>query len=114
MLAGKITEHNFEEVVLLGVPRGGIIVAEPIAEQLNKRLDVLVSRKIGHPANPQVAIGAVMADSSAVLDEKMIKLGGISQEYIQQRIVAEYEELKRRLLAYTGTQAPPSVLGKQR
>jgi putative phosphoribosyl transferase len=112
LLAEKIAERNFGNITLLAVPRGGIIVAAPVAEKLGTRLEVLVTRKIGHPSNPEVAIGAVMADGSAVLDDKLIKIVGISPKYIQQTIAAEFEELRRRMLLYTGSEKPPEVSGK--
>lgn len=111
-LAEELGRRNFGTVSLLAIPRGGIIVAGPVADRLGTRIEVLVSRKIGHPNHPEVAIGAVMADGSAILNEKMIDLLGISPKYIQKKIVSEYEELQRQLVVYTGSNKPPVVGGK--
>ena len=112
VLAGKLADRHFGSVAILAVPRGGIVVAAPIARRLKTRLEVLVTRKIGHPVNPEVAIGAVMADGRAILDEDIIGRSGVSQGYLQQAVAAEYAELKRRLVLYTGSEEPAAVAGK--
>jgi len=112
VLAAKLAARPFGPLAILAVPRGGIVVAAPIARRLNTRLGVLVTRKIGHPANPEVAVGAVMADGSAILDQALINRTGVSQDYLQQAITAEYAELKRRLVLYTGSEQPAPVAGK--
>jgi predicted phosphoribosyltransferase len=111
-LAEKLQARNYSNVSILAVPRGGIVVAVPIARRLDVGMEVLVTRKIGHPANSEVAIGAVMADGSAVLDNFLIERFAISQEYLQRVIAAEYAEIRRRIVAYSGTDAPPAVAGK--
>lgn len=112
VLAAKLATCGLEEVCVLGIPRGGLVTAAPIARQFQTRLEVLVTRKIGHPANSELAIGAVMPDGSAVLDRDAVRNFRISQEYLQRTIAAQYAELRRRLLLYTGTEAPPAVAGK--
>ncbi|MDR3566192.1 MAG: phosphoribosyltransferase family protein [Negativicutes bacterium] len=109
LLADKLANHKFERVALLALPRGGIVVAAPIALRLNIRLEVLVTRKIGHPANPEVAVGAVMPDGSAILNQGLIATSTVSREYLNKEITAEYAELKRRLLLYTGSEDAASV-----
>jgi putative phosphoribosyl transferase len=112
ILAEKLADRFFGPLAILAVPRGGIVVAAPIARRLHTRLGILVTRKIGHPANPEVAIGAVMADGSAVLDHDLIERSAISREFLRQAIAAGYGELKRRLLLYTGSEVPAPVAGK--
>ncbi len=111
ILATELAARRYENVRLFAVPRGGIIVAAPVAERLGVPLDILVTRKIGHPANPEVAIGAVMADGTAVLDEDIIRAYAAPREYLDRTIAREYAEIKRRLIAYTGSAAPPVVAG---
>lgn len=112
VLAGKLADRRFSAPVVLAVPRGGIVVAAPVARRLSVALGVLVTRKIGHPVNPEVAVGAVMADGSAILDENLIRRTAVSRDYLQQAIAAEYAELKRRLVLYTGSELPAPVGGK--
>ena len=111
-LAEKLSAYPFESLCILGIPRGGIVTAAPIALHFKTRLDVLVTRKIGHPGNSELAIGAVMPDGTAVLDQEAIQQHHISQAYLQQSIAIQHAELKRRMILYTGTAAPPVVSGK--
>ena len=111
-LAEQLAVHHLESVCVLGIPRGGIVTAAPIARRFKTKLEVLVTRKIGHPSNPEFAIGAVMPDGQVVLDQTTIRLSHVSREYLEETIAAQYTELKRRLLRYTGHTAPPEVTGK--
>ena len=112
VLTEELKLYSFEAVSVLAVPRGGIIVAAPIARFFNTRLEVLVTRKIGHPANPEYAIGAVMPDGSAVYDMEFIHSYQVSREYLEATITKEYSELRRRMLLFTGSESPPQVKGK--
>ena len=111
-LAEQLAVHHLESVCVLGIPRGSIVTAAPIARRFKTKLEVLVTRKIGHPSNPEFAIGAVMPDGQVVLDQTTIRLSHVSREYLEETIAAQYTELKRRLLRYTGHTAPPEVTGK--
>lgn len=112
VLADLAAARGYEDVTILAVPRGGIFVAAPVARRLGVRLEVLVTRKVGHPANPEVAIGAVMADGTAVLDRRIIQAHGIDQEYLDETIAREAVEVRRRMVAYSGTEKPPPVAGR--
>lgn len=111
-LAGELAARRYQDISLFAVPRGGVLVAAPIAERLGVGIDILVTRKIGHPANPEVAIGAVMADGTAVLDEELIRAYAVPQEYLDRAIAREFAEIKRRMIAYTGSAATPDVAGR--
>lgn len=112
LLAQKLVEYHLKSVCVLGIPRGGIVVAAPIARLFKTKLGVLVTRKVGHPYNDELAIGAVMPDGSAVLDTQTIQAHHISQDYLKRTIDAQYAELRRRLTLYTGSEIPPQVQGK--
>lgn len=112
VLAGLLAARGYDKVVILAVPRGGIVVAEPVARRLGARLEVLVTRKVGHPANPEVAIGAVMADGTAVLDRRIIQAHAIDQEYLDEAVAREAAEVRRRMVAYSGSDKPPAVAGR--
>lgn len=73
---------------------------------------MLVTRKIGHPLNPEVAFGAVMPDGSAVWDQAVAAKFSIDQARMNELVLAEYTEIKRRLRVYTGDDRPPSVTGR--
>lgn len=112
VLAGLLAARGYDKVVILAVPRGGIVVAEPVARRLGARLEVLVTRKVGHPANPEVAVGAVMADGTAVLDRRIIQAHAIDQEYLDEAVAREAAEVRRRMVAYSGSDNPPAVAGR--
>lgn len=67
LLASRLTDER--NAVVLGIARGGVIVAEPIAHALAAPLDVLVIRKVGHPAQPELAVGAVSSQGDAILTD---------------------------------------------
>jgi len=112
VLAQMIAERGFAQPQLLAVPRGGVVVAGPIAEKLGIGLEVLITRKIGHPQNEEVAVGAVMPDGSAVYDRSKLRLLGVTEEQLQIMISREHREIQRRLLAYTGSDKVPVVKDK--
>jgi predicted phosphoribosyltransferase len=111
-LAAALAARNYQNVTLFAVPRGGVVVAAPVAARLGVALGILVTRKIGHPANPELAVGAVMGDGTAVLDEELIRAYAIPQEYLDRVIAREFAEIKRRLIVYTGSDTPPAVAGR--
>lgn len=112
MLAKKLEYLKKDNVCLLAVPRGGIVVAQPIAQTLESKIDVLVTRKIGHPANQEVAIGAVMPDGSAVWDRRILESLGVTSHDFEQWVKEEYQEVQRRQILYTGSNQAPHVAGK--
>jgi putative phosphoribosyl transferase len=91
--------HN---IVVLAIPRGGIIIGDIVASELAARLDVVVSRKIGAPNNPELAIGAVMPDGSYFLNQEIVDMLKVSQEYIDMQVVTQKNEIERRLTSYRG------------
>jgi len=101
VLAKLLVKQNVSTPLVFAVPRGGIIVAAPIIKRLGAGLEILVTRKIGHPYNPEVAIGAVMPDGSAILDVALIEVLNIQAEYIEHAIDKELEELRRRIKLYS-------------
>lgn len=112
ILAKQLAKHRFESICVFGIPRGGIVTAAPIAQYFNVKLNVLITRKIGHPMNPEFAIGAVMPDGKAILDTATIRASNVSQTYLARTITEQYAELQRRMLLYTGEKALPDITGK--
>jgi putative phosphoribosyl transferase len=96
---------------VLGIPRGGVVVAAEVARRLGMPLDVVVPRKIGAPANPELGIGAV-APGVRVLDQPMIRRLGVSQEYLEREISNQLREIDRRSAAYRRDRAPVEVAGR--
>ena len=85
---------------MLGVPRGGLPVAGPIAEALGGQLGVVVAGKIGAPGNPEFAIGAVAPDGVTLIDEITVRRLGISRQQLEAAVAAAVEKLHLRQAAY--------------
>lgn len=102
-LAEKLVKYkNLDRVVVLGLPRGGVIVAAAVAQHLNVPLDIMVARKISAPRNPEFAIGAITVDGAGVFDDRLIASLGIPPTYINKTILQEQREAHRRLQVYRG------------
>ena len=99
------------ECVVLAIPRGGVIVGEVIARELEAPLDVVVPRKIGAPGNPELAIGAV-APGIRVLDPRMVGALGVTDRYLEREIAEQEAEIERRQRAYRGGRPPQPVEGR--
>jgi predicted phosphoribosyltransferase len=112
ILAEILHKRNLKQPCLLAVPRGGIVVAAPIMRKLGVKAQVLVTRKIGHPADPEVAIGAVMPDGTAVWEQQALTCSGITLTQAKQLVEQEYNEIQRRLLTYSGSTEAPNVQHK--
>jgi putative phosphoribosyl transferase len=89
-------------IVILAIPRGGVIIGDIIASNLGSRLDIVVSRKIGAPLNPELAIGAVMPDGSVYTNENIVNHLNVPPGYIDSQAKAEVREIERRLYRFRG------------
>jgi len=90
------------DVVVLGLPPGGVMVAAEIAACLRAPLDVLVVRKLRAPRQPELAIGAV-ADGEhpqRILNDRVIASLGVEDEYLQRETAIQFDELRRRQASY--------------
>jgi predicted phosphoribosyltransferase len=99
-----------DEVVVLGIPRGGVVVARPVADALEAPLDVTIPRKIGAPGNPELAVGAMaLADGEeiVVVDERSLGWLNVPREYVKEEAARQRQEIERRLAAYR--QGRPAV-----
>jgi len=99
-MSGKYKD-NRHGVTVLGIARGGVLVADPIAEKLNADFDIVVSRKLRSPHNSENAIGAIMHDGSVYLGTSSLKTQhDISDEYIAMEKLEQKKEIERRLRLY--------------
>lgn len=101
-----------DDVIVLGIPRGGVVVGREIAQALNVPLDVYITRKIGAPHNPELAIGAVASDGTLILDHQLAKRLGVSQDYIDAESERQRREIERRITEYRGKLPAPELKGK--
>lgn len=101
-----------ENALVLGLPRGGVVVGLEVAQALELPLDVWVTRKIGAPLNAELAIGAVDSDGELLLDENTAKLYEVSDRYIREEVTNQAVEIKRRYETYRGSDQAPDVTNK--
>jgi predicted phosphoribosyltransferase len=106
MLAGYAGRPD---VIVLGLPRGGVPVAYEVAQSLGAPLDVFVVRKIGVPGEPELAMGAIATGRVRVLNPDVVAELAIDQRTIDAVTARETEELERRERAYRGDRPPPEV-----
>jgi putative phosphoribosyl transferase len=100
------------DVVVLGLPRGGVPVACEVALELGAPLDVLVVRKIGAPFDRELAVGAIAHGGIAVFNDSLRGALGLDERSLMGTLHREREELRRRERAYRGGKPPLDVRGK--
>ena len=110
-LASALSNFSGKKGIVLAIPRGGVPVGYEIAKVLNLPLDVIIPRKIGTPDNPELAIGAVAEDGTAILDNNLIKYLGVSREYIKEETERQKQEITRRLKTYRQDTSYPNLKG---
>ena len=108
-LLDAVPELRTEPVTVLAIPRGGVPVAAPIATALHAPLDVFIARKLGAPGHEELAIGAVAADGTRVLDLELARALRVNDSYIEKITARELAEAQRRLALFRGTRVPPTV-----
>jgi predicted phosphoribosyltransferase len=113
-LAGALTEYaGREDVLVLGLPRGGVPVAAEVAKALDAPLDVMIVRKLGAPWQPELAMGAIASGNVQLLNEQVVRMLGIDDGTIEEIAEREGRELARRERAYRGDQPPFDAAGRQ-
>lgn len=111
-LGSALNDVISRDAIVLAIPRGGVVVGYEIAHMLGLQLDVIIPRKLGAPDNPELAIGAVTEDGTAILDENLITYMSVTQDYIRHESEQQRKEISRRLQLYRQNTPPPNL--KQR
>ncbi|MGB9716562.1 MAG: phosphoribosyltransferase [Thermodesulfovibrionales bacterium] len=112
-LASRLKEYKSKEgVLVLALPRGGVVTGYEIAKSLNVPLDIIIVRKIGFPGQPEFGIGAVSETGTVVLNDNIISAYGISKEYIEGEISKQKEEISRRIKFYRKDKRLSGLEGK--
>lgn len=112
LLGEKVMALSLRRPLVLGVPRGGVVVAAQVAARLSAPLDVIVPRKIRAPRNPELAIGAVGPEGEVVVDRGLVHLVGASEAYLAEEAARQREEIKRRVDRYRRGLPPWEAAGK--
>ena len=97
------------DLLVLGIPRGGVVVASQVARALNAPLDVCLTHKLGAPDNPELAIGAMVESGQVVLNRELIKEMWVPRDYIEAETERQRKELARRARLYRGDRSPPQI-----
>lgn len=100
LLAEKLAALNLKNPYILAVPNGGIVVAAPIVTELKAKMAVLIAKKIGHPLNPEVAIGAIMPDGSLIHDNQYVSGIGVKQDSFDQIVAKARKIFDQRVEEY--------------
>lgn len=110
-LSNLLENYRAENLVVFGIPRGGVEVGYYIANQLDCLLEVTIPRKIGAPFQPELAIGAVAEDGTIYIEEEVAELVGVSEEYIRSAARNELETINRRIEIYRRGKEIPQLIG---
>lgn len=111
-LAQALAPHAGEPVIVCGLPRGGVPVADEIAKALDAPLDVWLVRKIGMPIQPELGMGAIAEGAALVLDPTIVKWSGATPGDLQELVHAKSAEIRRRAQLYRGNAPTVDVHGK--
>jgi putative phosphoribosyl transferase len=110
MLAKRLTAYaNRQDLLVLGLPRGGVPVAFEIATSLNAPLDICLVRKLGVPDHEELAMGAIASGGVRVLNYDVVDSFGIDRETINEVAAKELRELQRRDHSYRGARPLPEI-----
>ena len=113
ILARRLSKYvGRSNVIVLGLPRGGVPIAYEVAHALGAPLDVFIVRKIGHPWNEELALGAIATGGVEILDRDFARQLGTSEEQLKRLVAREQRELERRDWVYRGDRPFPDLAGK--
>ena len=111
-LARALAEFKGAGAIVLGIPRGGVVVAAEVADELGAQLDVIITRKIEAPGEPEFALGAVTQEGEAILDRQAAESLGASQDYLDEQIRRKQAEVKERMKRIRGDRPYPELGGR--
>lgn len=109
-LAKKLAKYASTDTVVIALPRGGVVLGSVIAATLDLPLDIITTRKIGHPLYPEYAVGVIDEHGSHILDET--ETDTIDPHWLQRELVTQKAEARRRSELYRHGQPPYSVHDK--
>jgi putative phosphoribosyl transferase len=111
-LAARLAPLADESPVVVGLPRGGVVVAAAVAEALGAPLDVIVVRKLGVPSQPELGMGAVGEGGVIVRTESVIQTVHVTPEQFDAVVARERAEVDRRAERFRGGREPLSLTGR--
>jgi putative phosphoribosyl transferase len=111
VLAEALAHHRSADPLVLGVARGGVVVAAVVAKALGGTLDVVVARKVGAPFSPELALGAVADGGVSIIEREMADRLGVAEAELEEAIHRARTELAQRQSRYRGD-ASPGIAGR--
>lgn len=112
-LAAKLARYaNREDVLVLGIPRGGVPVAFEVAQAIHAPLDVLLVRKLGVPGQRELAMGAIASGGARIINRRLIAELGITEHQVAETIADQEAVLQRREELYRGVRSGIPIQGK--
>ena len=111
-LAARLQHLRGDQVVVLGLPRGGVPVAYEVARALDAPLDVIVVRKLGVPFQPELAMGAIGEEGVRIINEEVVSVAGVSASQLDEVEARERTELEVRVRRFRGDRPPIALEGR--
>lgn len=99
-LAERLLDYKGQKPLVLGIPRGGVVIASVLARELGGELDIILTRKLGSPVNPELAMGSVDENGNIHLNASIIDALGVTSEMIERERRAQLEVIRSRAEAY--------------
>lgn len=109
----NLEQGPIKDGVVLGITRGGIVVAAEVAKTLRLPLDIIVVKKLGAPHNPELAVGAIGPDNTVYLDKKLLQMLRVTREELMPIVVAREHERFEQEILFRGDTKPLPVRGKR-
>lgn len=110
LLAKALEKYEGTEGVVFAIPRGGVVVAKPVSDRLGMPLDLIITRKVGHPANPEYALCVVAEDGDILCNEE--EKTGVDKAWLEEAIETQKKEALRRRSVYLPDGHKMTVEGK--
>lgn len=111
-LAERLYEYASKSVIVLGIPNGGVAVALSVALALNADLDLVISRKIPLPLNPESGFGSITDDGTMILNEEAVKRAGLTDQQISYQVSQVRAGIRSRSLLYHADRPPLTIAGR--
>ena len=113
LLSKKLTDYKKRrDAIVMAVPRGGVVVSRVVADKLSLFLYPLVIKKLGHPNNPELAIGALAPGNTKYVDWDLALRSGIEQDYLDKEIEIKRKKIEERIEKYQISKIKSQIQGK--
>jgi len=112
LLAQQLSDYRGQKAVVLGIPRGGIVVAQELARTLQADLDIVLAHKLRTPGHAELAMGSVAEDGRLFLNEEVVRALGVDGTYIQQEKKRQMAEIRRRTKLFRQSRPKVPLAGR--